>query len=393
MNMDIIRTLITTSLNNSPDENENESYRNEVESNIFLKNSVESSFDYLQENLWIEKVTDLNLIFHDNNLPLLSSEDNHQEMNFLNCKREREDSIKEKDPNINADKYEENNSIKNKKEEKKEEQVSSLEEDGLNGNKNEEKEIVIEINEKEENSNNIKLKLNYKRLFRIEKIRKEDKDKNTQYGRKKQEDKDMGKNGDHNRDSEDNKIRKIKSFFGKNLYLFINASFSKTKDEFLKLEISINKNLKKDFNEDLFKKKIKDIYKYSEISDKYLHFDKSKNIKLIDKIYKEQEEPALIKILNLTYIEAFDIFRRKIKEEKDIKPELKKKIEGTGFLDNTKFKDFDCFIGKIREEEKKHNNGDLEEYINDIKRLCINFEGWFGQKVGRKRKDNVEKFY
>ena len=76
---------------------------------------------------------------------------------------------------------------------------------------------------------------------------------------------------------------------------------------------------------------------------------------------------------------------------KDIKPELKSKIHGTGFLDNKKFKDFDCFIGKIRQEEKKNSNGDIEEYINDIKRLCIHFEDWFGQKIGRNRKDNAEK--
>ena len=76
---------------------------------------------------------------------------------------------------------------------------------------------------------------------------------------------------------------------------------------------------------------------------------------------------------------------------KDISPELKNKIKGTDFLDTNRFKDFDCLIEKIREEEKKNSNGDIEEYINDLKRLCIHFERWFGQKIGRTRKNNEEK--
>ena len=226
-------------------------------------------------------------------------------------------------------------------------------------------------------------------MFKIEKVKKGDNEKNTQYGRKSQEDKNKGKNGDHNRDSEDNKMRKIKSFFGKNLYIFIRESFL-DKYEFLKLEISINKNLKKNYNEKLFKMTIKDIYLNYKISEKYVHFPKDINIKLINKIYKEQKETAVIKILNLTYIEAFDIFRRKI-IGKDISPELKNKIKGTDFLDTNKFKDFDCLIEKIREEEKKNKNGDIEEYINDIKRLCLHFEEWFGQKKGRNRQNNKKK--
>ena len=86
----------------------------------------------------------------------------------------------------------------------------------------------------------------------------------------------------------------------------------------------------------------------------------------------------------MTYIEAFDIFRRKIKEEKDIDQELKNKIIGTDFLDTKKFKDFNCFIEKIRKEEK-NKNSDIEEYINDIKSLCLHFEEWFKKKIGRNR--------
>ena len=259
--------------------------------------------------------------------------------------------------------------------------------------KNENKIYLFEIKEEGEKSGNNKennietKKFKKKKMFEILKIRREEKKKNTQFGRIKKEEKDRGNNGNHNRDSEDNKIRKIKSFFGKSLYIFIRDNFIE-KNEILKLEISINKDLNKDFNEKLFKMKLKDIYFNYKISEKYIHYDKDTNKKLINKIYKEEKEIAVIKILNLTYIEAFEIFRRKIKEEKDINQELKNKINGTDILDTTKFKDFNCFIEKIIEEEKKHSNGDIEEYINDIKRLCLQFEEWFKQKIGRNRPNN-----
>ena len=243
-------------------------------------------------------------------------------------------------------------------------------------NDNEAKEKI----ESSENKENVKLKEDENKIvFKISKTAREQKNKSVQYGRKKQKEKDQGNNGLHTRDSEDNKIRKIKSYFGKGIYFFINRSFKKKKDNFLKLEISINRRLEKKFNEELFKMKLKDIYFKYKISEKYIHFDKDANQKLINEIYEEQEETEVIKILDLTYLEAFKIFRRKIK---DIEPELKNKIDGTDILNNKKFKDFDCFIEKIREEEK-NNNGDIEEYINDIKHLCLYFEEWFGKKVGR----------
>ena len=287
--------------------------------------------------------------------------------NFDENKKEEIGSIDDKEDKLSSFKKFENN--ENKKEEKGKNRIK----------KKEERERENLENNKE---NNIK-KQKRNVVFKISKIKGEKK-KITKFGRKKQEEKDQGKNGLHTRDDEDNKIRKIKSYFGKEIYNFIKGSFIE-ENEFMKLEISINKKLKKEFNEGLFKMKLKDIYYKYGISVKYVHYDKDTNKKLINKIYKEQKEIAVIKILNLTYIEAFDIFRRKIKEEKDINQELKNKIIGTDFLDNKKFKDFDCLIEKIREEEKKHNNGDIEEYINDIKRLCLHFEEWFSEKKGRNR--------
>jgi hypothetical protein len=404
MDIDIFNTFksksfFSTSLYLSGEEFESKSYGNDVERYSLAKDDddVDSKFDFLQDNFGVTSLNDINIFDLDKNAFFSLKEENYKEMYFLNSKRDRENIAIEKDNNVKIKKGE-INPIENKIDNKEEQ--FSYENYGCNGNKIENKKKVIEKKEEGESQKNKKQELNdremknlkeneKKKMFKIEKVKKEDKEKNTQYGRKKQEDKDKGKNGDHNRDSEDNKMRKIKSFFGKHLYIFIRESF-KDKYEFLKLEISINKNLKKNFNENLFKMKIKDIYFNFKISEKYVHFSEDINKKLINKIYEEQKETAVIKILNLTYIEAFDIFRRKIMG-KDISPELKNKIKGTDFLDTNRFKDFDCLIEKIREEEKKNSNGDIEEYINDIKRLCIHFEGWFGQKIGRTRKDTADK--
>ena len=361
-----------------------------------MKNKFHVRSRYLNDNFGLWDFNFLNVFGLDKNLSFSFQEKPHKEIDFLSKKTYRKNNDIEKDNNF-EDQKGEINPIEGRRE-NNEDKLLSYENLGYNGNISEEKEIDrIEIKKEGENSENdrkiknLKKNEGKKKMFKIIKVRKEGiEEKYTQYGRKRQEDKNKGKNGDHNRDSEDNKMRKIKSFFGKNLYLFINDSFSDKTNEFLKLEISINKNLKKDFNEQLFKMKIKDIYYNYEISDKYVHFDKDTNRNLIKKIYKEKKETNVIKILDLTYIEAFDIFRRKIKAEKDIKPELKSKINGNDFL--KKFKDFDCFIKKIRHEEKGYNNNeDFEEYIKDIKRLCIEFEDWFEKKIGRTRKDNAKK--
>ena len=213
--------------------------------------------------------------------------------------------------------------------------------------------------------------------------RKNIKKNNSKFGRKTQKEKDKGEKGNHTRDSEDNKIRKIKSFFGKSLYLFIKNSF-KEKTDLLKLEIGINNDLKKDFNQKLFNTTLKDIYMKSNISEKYIHKDQNFNENLIKKIYTENKEIEVIKILNLTYGEAFDIFRRKIKKNEYINPNLEKKIEGTNILDNNKFNDIENLIKKIYKDEKNKNDN-IEEYINDIINLCLNYEEWFSRKMGRNR--------
>ena len=237
----------------------------------------------------------------------------------------------------------------------------------------------IELNEDDEEYNKIEneRKRNERKIFSCEKIY-------TKCGRKTNKDKINGKKGAHTKYDEDNIMRGIKSFFGKGFYKYL---VKIVPGELLKLDASINKCLKKEFNLNLFKKKFKDIYKETEISEKYKLKDEETNKKLIKRIYKEEKESEAIKILDLTYKEAFEIFRRNLKQNGDLDDHLKRKIRGTNILNTDYFEDANVLIENLikNAKRKKEKNEDIEKYINDIKRLILEFEDWFQNKIGRER--------
>ena len=208
--------------------------------------------------------------------------------------------------------------------------------------------------------------------------------KTSRYGRKTDIDKKNGKKGNHTKDKEDNIISKIKSNFQKYFHKFLLNCFQK-KEDLLKMNNKVIKSLKKDNNLELFKKTLKEIFIQEDISKKYKNKEQDANVKLINKIYEENKEKEVIKILNLTYLEVFDIFRRKLK---DISPELKEKVKGTKILDTRYFKDAETFIKEqIKKREKKDDKKEeIDKYIEDIKRLILEFESWFENKISRRKK-------
>ena len=231
----------------------------------------------------------------------------------------------------------------------------------------------INLNENTENN------IIDKEIKSIEIKNSEEKKKKSR-GRKSEEEKKKGNKGKHTKKDNDNIIRKIKTFFGRHLFKYLKNSFTE-KTDLLKLEADINKKLKKDYNEKLFRTKLIDIFKYTKISSKYKLKNVETNEKLINKVMKDKREAELIKILDLTYLEAFNIFRRTINSK------LNKKIEGTNIKDKEKFKDLYEFVKNIRIREKKKGEKVevIEEYIDDVKRLVYNFENWFDNKIGRER--------
>ena len=201
------------------------------------------------------------------------------------------------------------------------------------------------------------------------------------FGRKRKEDKKIGRNGLHTKKNEDNKIRKIKVFFFKSIYNYLRKYLIK---DLLKLNPEISESLKRNFNLNLFKKTLKDIYCETIISEKYTTKKIETNADLINKIIEENKNLQAIKILNLTYFEVFEIFRRNLKPSKEISLELEEKIEGTNILDPKYFEDAEIFIQKLKKKGINEKDLDLEEYIKDVKRLILQFENWFLIKIGRK---------
>ena len=205
-------------------------------------------------------------------------------------------------------------------------------------------------------------------------------------GRKKKIDK---YNRKHNQFSKDNIINKIKGYFFRFIRDITKKNSIDGKIEFKKFKHKYISDLKKDKNENLFKTKIKDILSKLPLSEKYKKFREDENKIMIDKIYKENKEKNIIKILELTFNELFIIFRRKLNNPKDTAEieKISKKIKGLDLLINDKYDDINFLIEKIRKKfEKVMNKEKLDEYIKEIETFCNNYEQFFNDKISRSSK-------
>ena len=187
----------------------------------------------------------------------------------------------------------------------------------------------------------------------------------------------------HSKFSDDNKMIKIRTFLGNNIHKFLNGLLEKDNLKLLKLEPKLmHEGLKREYIVKIWTTTLKDIYLNTKINSIYRKisvYESDKNIKIINKIYNENKNKEVIQILNLTYGEIFEIFRRDIKP---ISLDLSNKIFDSEILNVSKFERTTEFFGKIKEKEK--NNKNVDEYINGIKDLCLDFIDWFKKKIGRK---------
>ena len=201
--------------------------------------------------------------------------------------------------------------------------------------------------------------------------------KNKKKGRNK---KGSDEVGEHTKISPDNIRNKIKTHFFNTFIIFLIKILSLNKSISLKkIQTAFIRVLSKEKNEELFDMKIKDILCEQPISTKYSTFDRYENKKIIDKIYKENKEINVIKILDLTFDELFIIYRRKLNNPEDIEEleKIKAKIDVLGlFGDNYNLKDVEDLIKK----QEKNND---EEYIKKIKKACIEYKSWFINKKTR----------
>ena len=180
--------------------------------------------------------------------------------------------------------------------------------------------------------------------------------KKTNRGRKRKDEKDLD-DSRHGKDSEDNIMRKIKTHLVDQIVILLNKSLNDKEKKFLKIDKTINENLKRDYNMQLMEKTIKTIFTETKISSKYKKNDDIYyNKKLIQKIFDEKTEYNTINLLQKKFIEMLRFIR-----ENNLKE----------------------FLESIQKKESKNPNN--QEYINSIKGLFFRYEDWFSDKKGRNR--------
>ena len=182
---------------------------------------------------------------------------------------------------------------------------------------------------------------------------------------------DSNSNGEntHDKFSDDNLMRKIKSNITNYIITELNNSLRYKKYKFLKWHKDLTENLKKAINIELLDRSIMDIISNTPIAKKYKKIDKDSNKKLVQKILEENRESKTIAIFNKKYIDIINEIR---------------------FDENNVY----FFLKKIKEKEKnvkQNNNIDIEKYIKLIKDLLYNYEKYFYDKVGRQNNTKKNK--
>lgn len=218
------------------------------------------------------------------------------------------------------------------------------------------------------NTNFITNKKNKELIFNITKEKK-----NKKLGRKRKY--IMG--GKHNKFSQDNIARKIKSKLFDFILLLLNTSIKRDMNEnepneiisskfLLKIDQEVIRDINTNNNKQLLKTKLKDIFYLNNVSLKYINYGLDYNKKIIENIYKYNTQKKTISILEKTFFECLEHFRGSMSYEE---------------LDGLEKE----YINVINEFK---NKGESKEYIDDFKCLVNRYEKYFEEKIARrKRKD------
>ena len=231
-----------------------------------------------------------------------------------------------------------------------------------NGNGN--KEIKIECIKTEQSSNQRKEEV----ILDVKKGKKKENgkeaNKKSLLGRKK---KGSNETGNHNKYSEDNVIKKIKTHLLTILYKFINDVIKKVyngnighgilQKQLLKInqnQVIVSKN-----NKQFLNKTLKDIFS-EDISTKYSTYSLSHNKELIKNLLNETDEEKRIKLnklFNLTFIECLRHFR------------------GSEFIEELRGLD------SLESVLKKFEND--KDYLDEFNGYCFKFEEVIQKKKNR----------
>jgi len=184
-------------------------------------------------------------------------------------------------------------------------------------------------------------------------------------GRKR---KDKSEIGVHTKNSEDNIIKKIKTYFMKYLHKILNDSirFAFPYKTFYRLTSKITKNLKKDDNIRLMNMTIREIYEENlpwGINDPSV---KDKNYNLIQEIFYNNDYTKTIEILNTKYIDLIKTLKAKEYICKEIEKNIKEPDDKIAYMSKVRnlLELFDEWFTKKHERKYKskqnENNGTIK---------------------------------
>ena len=213
--------------------------------------------------------------------------------------------------------------------------------------------------------------------------KKREKKKYFRFKRRGRSSKNQHKIRKHNKFSDDNIIIKIKTYFLNNFLPDVVNKNVANKSYFLKkVPNHFIRKIEGQTNLKLLDSIYADVLKREIISSKYSKSAPDENKNIVNRILKENNQPKVIKILNLKVGELFEIFRRKLyNNDENITNDLREKIQDLDLLDNdNKYKDFEYFINKL-EEKKKKPIEKFNNYKQKLERFCFKYEKWFKDRA------------
>ena len=137
-------------------------------------------------------------------------------------------------------------------------------------------------------------------------------------------------------------------------------------------------SLNRDQNLNDLQKTLSDILS-NDISTKYLKYSNNWNKNVISSILEEYQNDNFIKfVFSMTYVDWIDIFLLK-KNVRDINSSDIK-------LNETEYKEFEEYVPKVENLLDKVLKDNDNEYLSHFILYLYNYERWFYNKKGRKRR-------
>lgn len=180
-------------------------------------------------------------------------------------------------------------------------------------------------------------------------------------GRKTKGDTEIRK---HDKFRPDNEMRKVKSNFVNFLPDYVNSSLPPEHPKLLKIFKEVNEELSIDYNKNLMKQSLREIFSQNSINGRYSKkkYSKSYNADLVEEIYRKNQKLEAIEKLNQTYIQVLDNYR---------KNNLKQ------------FKD--CILDK--EIKNGEDRKTAIKYTDELADLLLGYEDYFENRTARYKKN------